>query len=95
MQYDAILSISTLEHTDNPTFAINKLLKMATNVLITVPYGYGNGWIEQLNLAKDYCYYMHRVSEDNDWEQTTREVVSGTKYGKPFPYANAVLIIKK
>lgn len=95
IQYDAVLSISTLEHTDDPTLAINRVLGMAPHVLITVPYGYGNGWIEKLNLPKEYCFYMHRISEDNDWEQTTKEIVSGTKYGKPYPFANAILVIKK
>lgn len=91
-KYLATLSISTVEHTVNPVLAVERIIKFAPKYLITMPIGYSsnNG---VLNL--DYpMYFMIRKNKENEWEQmfdknSFREI----KYGKPFPYANGVVII--
>lgn len=94
-QYDAVLSISTLEHTEDPLSAVNRIFKMAPKVLITIPFGYSrtNEVFERIsNLS---LKYMKRINDNNDWKEAIRKEVTGTKYNEPFPFANAIMIIKR
>jgi len=91
-QYDAIVSISTLEHTDNPLAAVQRVISMAPHIFITIPIGYHN--TEPVVDAFSDSLFLFRVNKENDWEEATREEVRGVQYNKPFPYANALLIIK-
>jgi len=107
-KYDLIVSISTLEHVgwDEKPQDSSKVLvaiqNMKTNCLadggtmvLTMPLGY-NPEVDRL-LAESILdlgrkYYMKRLSIDNEWRQTDWFGVKGTKYGTPFPCANAIVI---
>ena len=94
--YEAVLSISTLEHTADPLSAIDRVLSFAPNVLITVPYGYGDGWIERVPTYPGVdMFYMQRQDQENQWKQVSPHDVQGTRYNTPFPFANALLILEK
>jgi len=91
-KYPAALSISTIEHTENPVLAINNIVRYAPKYLITMPMGYSS---DNGVLRLDYpMYFMVRKNEDNEWEQMfDKESFKLIKYGEPFKYANGVVII--
>lgn len=90
--YTHALSISTIEHTANPTLAVEKILTFSPHVLITFPFGYAG--IDTLVKKHNHgMYFMRRINEDNEWEQADCEDVKGTEYNTPFPFANAIGII--
>jgi len=92
-KYDAVLSISTLEHTNDPLLAVNRILKMAPHFLITIPFGYSR--THEVFEAFPNLLFMRRINlEENEWVEATREEVVGTEYNTPFPFANAIMILK-
>jgi len=90
-KYLATLSVSTIEHTENPDLAVIRITKFAPKYLITFPIGHDADSV----LGLDYpMYFMVRTTEDNQWEQTMdKEAIKKYEYNKPFPYGNAVVII--
>lgn len=90
--YDAILSISTLEHTNDPLKAVKKILNMADHVLITIPLGYLK--TDEIFDSGIKMNFLKRVSKDNEWVQAERSEVIDAKYNQPFPFANAIMVIK-
>jgi len=93
-----LFSISTLEHTANPQAAAKRMLEFAPKILITFPIGaYTANKILDLDFTKleAQVYFMHRVSEDNDWEQCDEKTALTHVYGEPYMYGNAIAIIRK
>jgi hypothetical protein len=105
--YEVIVSISTLEHVgwdedpQDPTKsprAIERLhswLAPDGELLVTIPLGHhpeldrrlldGPPMFEQLR-------FLRRVSSGNRWVEAQVEEVRGTRYGSPFPFANAIAV---
>ena len=107
-KYDLIVSISTLEHVgwDEKPQDSSKVLVAIQNMkthcladggtmVLTMPLGY-NPEVDRLFaesiLDLGRKYYMKRLTIDNEWRQTDWFEVKGTKYGTPFPCANAIAI---
>lgn len=89
--YKAAISISTVEHTDDPLLAIRNIQSLANHSLITIPMGYKRSLDAFDAPGKKFC--MRRINlEDNEWEQTS-DIIKNYKYNEPFPFANGVLII--
>jgi hypothetical protein len=65
-------------------------------MIVTLPLGY-NSYVDRLleenkiNFTERYC--LKRISKDNKWKEVTYEEVKGAKYGSPFPFANAIVIL--
>ena len=92
-RYDATLSISTLEHTEDPLLAVNNILSYSDHCFITIPFGYDRG--NEVFEAFPDLLFMRRINEDNEWREATREEVKETEYNKPFRFANAIMILKR
>ena len=106
--FDLVLSISTLEHIgfddDAPGESGDKILEaisacralLATGGLFAfiVPLGY-NPDLDQLiadnALGADREWFLKR-SGPREWGEVPRAKAVGTLYGRPYPYANALLI---
>jgi hypothetical protein len=107
-KYDAILSISTLEHVGwdeevrDPKKIITAINNLIENclakggcMLVTMPFGYNDYLDKELALGIKYfteTYYLKRTSSDNKWKQVDYKEVSNSKYGEPFNNANAIFI---
>lgn len=108
MKYDAIISISTLEHVGwdedvrDPLKIIMAVKNLSENclapggcMLATIPLGYNSYFDDQLAGDVGYFtekYFLKRVSENNKWKQVDYAEVAGSKFGQPFNNANAVCI---
>jgi hypothetical protein len=107
-KYDLIISISTLEHVgwdekprDNmkiPNAIENLKGLLRPNdgmIIVTFPLGY-NSVLDRLLKDKvirfTKIYYLKRISKSNGWKEVSWEDVQDTEYGKPFPFANALVI---
>src|SRR5215210_6961744 len=107
-KYDLIVSISTLEHVgwdETPrddmkiVRAIENLKSLVRSnggmIVVTFPLGY-NFALDKL--LKDKViqftkqYYLVRISKGNEWKEASWKDVQNAKYGKPFPFANALVI---
>ena len=106
--FDLVLSISTLEHIGFDDDAAGEsrekllaaisacraLLEPGGLFAFTVPLGY-NPDLDQLiadkALGADREWFMQR-SGPRDWGEVPREKATGAAYGRPYPYANALLI---
>ena len=107
-KYDAIVSISTLEHVgwDEDVRDPVKIITAAKNLtenclapggcmLVTIPLGYNSYFDDQLAEGARYFtekYFLKRVSADNKWIQVDYAEVAGSKFGQPFNNANALCI---
>ena len=107
-KYDAIISISTLEHVgwdeevkdpDKITAAIKNLKENCLSpggcILVTIPLGYNAYFDEQLENGAEYLsekYFLKRISAKNKWMQVDYDDVVGTKFGQPYVNANAMCI---
>jgi hypothetical protein len=107
-KYDAIISISTLEHVgwDEDVRDPLKIMTAVTNLsenclapggcmLVTVPLGYNAYFDAQLADGAEYFtekYFLKRVSSNNKWRQVGYSEVAGSKFGQPFNNANAMCI---
>jgi hypothetical protein len=107
-KYDAIVSISTLEHVGwdedvrDPVKIITAIKNLTENclapggcMLVTLPLGYNSYFDQQLANGADYFsekYFLKRESENNKWRQVDYADVVGTKFGAPFNNANAMCI---
>jgi 2-polyprenyl-3-methyl-5-hydroxy-6-metoxy-1,4-benzoquinol methylase len=107
-KYDLIVSISTLEHVgwDETPRDDMKIIRAIENlkslvkpnggmIVVTFPLGY-NFALDKL--LKDKAiqfteqYYFVRISKGNEWKEASWKDVQNAKYGKPFPFANALVI---
>lgn len=103
--YDAIASISTLEHIgfdeaikdpDKPIRALEALKKMVKNpenVLVGFPIGYNKHLDRALvenRLPFRRIIYMRRVDQANHWVETTEAEAMANPYGAKFLGANAL-----
>lgn len=106
-KYDLIISISTLEHVgfDEEHIDPKKIIKSLENlrkcvkkegeIIFTVPLGYNPHLDKYLNNKKlnlTETLFLERISNDNQWIETSLEKVATTEYNHPFPNANALLI---
>jgi len=91
-KYDTVISVSTVEHTDNPLLAVQRICSMAPHVFITIPFGYAK--VNEIFDAYPQLAFIKRVNQDNDWREATREEVKDTQYNTPFQFANAIMILK-
>jgi hypothetical protein len=105
--YRAIVAISTLEHVgfdEEPRDAgkAPRALERLTSwllpggaLLVTLPLGY-NAALDELLWSGDVCFdelrFMRRVSADNRWRESTAAEVRGSRYGAPYPWANAIAV---
>lgn len=105
-KYDLIVSVSTLEHigwdelprAPSKLFAaLEKICSLLTSngrAVVSVPVGY-NPYLDQairtgsIKFTKAHC--LQRVSEQNEWIETTLASVLDCKYGEPFPNANGII----
>lgn len=107
-KYDAIISISTLEHVgwDEAERSPGKIPAAIKNLrdncmhpggvmLVTLPLGYNQYFDEYLERGGgDFSerHYLKRVSDDNQWEQVEYSKVASSKFGAPYNNANAMFI---
>jgi hypothetical protein len=105
--YDVILSISTLEHVGwderprDPAKAILairhlcSLLSPGGRLFMTVPIGHHPVLDEYLKASPpelDAMFYLKRTTAENDWVEVDRDTAHACAYGRPFPYANAIVV---
>jgi hypothetical protein len=106
-KYEAIISISTLEHigwdedpkdTTKILKAIDHIRKLLTpegRMMITLPFGYNvimDQMIEEGVIRFKHQRYMKRISQENTWKQVQYKKIRNASYNTPYPYANAVMI---
>ena len=107
-KYDAIISISTLEHVGwdedvrDPEKIITAVKNLTDNclapggcMLVTIPLGYNMYFDDQLAEGAVYFtekYFLKRVSSDNKWIQINYNEVKGSRFEQPFNNANAMCI---
>lgn len=107
-KYDAIVSISTLEHVGwdeevrDPMKIVTAVRNLTDNclspggcMLVTIPLGYNAYFDKQLESGAEYFtekYFLKRVCAENKWMQVDYSEVVGTKFGKPYINANALCI---
>jgi len=91
-EYAGAISISTVEHTNDPLLAVQRILTFAKRALITVPVGYNRvrEIIDNIDM-----FFLKRTNDNNEWVEATYNVVKDYKYGFPFPFANAIGVIIK
>ncbi len=107
-RFSLILSISTFEHigfdddadgrsAEKILIAIaacRALLQPHGRLVITVPLGY-NPYLDQLieknALGQDRASFMLRSSA-REWSEVARHQAVGTPFGRPWPYANALMV---
>jgi hypothetical protein len=105
--YDAILSISTLEHVgwderprepDKTLRAYRQLRKALADdgaMLLTCPIGqnaYLDDYIAEDALDFPERHYLKRISADNVWREVSLGEVKGSQYHEPYRNANALFI---
>jgi hypothetical protein len=110
-RYRLIVSISTLEHVGfdddvrEPSrleAAVESLLEhcLAKDGLLvaTVPIGY-NPHLDELIFGRDRLFdsqrYLKRESPLNTWRQVDEHQAALLEYGRPYPYANGLVIATK
>ncbi len=106
-KYDLIVSISTLEHVgwDEKPKEPEKILKAIERLkdllapkgkmIVTLPLGYNTEMDKYLKEGKinfSKIYLMKRVTKSNKWVEKRFKRVPDAEYGKPFPFANVILI---
>jgi hypothetical protein len=105
--YDAILSISTLEHVgwdehpreSDKTLRAYRALRAALapggTMLLTCPVGQ-NAYLDQYiqDEAIDFPerHYLKRITRDNQWREVDLQAVKGAQYHHPFRNANALFV---
>ena len=107
-RFALILSLSTFEHIgfddDNEDQSAGKilsaiaacraLLQPAGRLVITVPLGYNphlDQLIEKDDLGQDRASFLLRSSA-REWSEVARHQAVGTPFGRPWPYANALMV---
>lgn len=107
-RFALILSLSTFEHIGfdddaegqsegkilTAIAACRALLQPAGRLVITVPLGYNphlDQLIEKDALGQDRASFMLR-SGAREWSEVARHQAVGTPFGRPWPYANALMV---
>ncbi len=107
-RFGLILSVSTFEHIgfdddvdgasgDKIKAAIaacRALLQPGGRLVFTVPLGYNpdlDQLIESDHLGQDRGWFLLRQGP-REWKEVTKHQVMGTRFGKPYPFANALLV---
>jgi len=107
-RFALILSLSTFEHigfdddnkgqsAENILSAIaacRALLQPAGRLVITLPLGYNphlDQLIEKDDLGQDRASFLLRSSA-REWSEVARHQAVGTPFGRPWPYANALMV---
>jgi len=93
-KYSACVSISTIEHTQNPLLAVQRILTFAPKVLITFPIGYKDFNADEILDKFENLYFMKRINKPNEWIETTKEEARKLEY-VPDRWANAIAILIK
>lgn len=106
-RFDFIVSISTVEHIGwneyerEPEKAVRALRHMKSllapggRMLVTIPWGQNPTLDRHLcspECAFDVLRYMKRVSSRNTWVQADASVLEHACYGKPYPFANVLVL---
>lgn len=105
--YDALLSISTLEHVgwdETPRdrdktvvayHAMRRAVRKGGAMLLTCPIGQNQFLDEHIAEGRiDFpeIHYLKRVSKANDWEEVALTDVLGSRYDHPYRNANALFV---
>ena len=105
--YDAIVSISTLEHvgwderprdrdkTIRAYQAIRAAAAPEAPVLLTCPIGqnaYLDEHIAEGRIDFPEIHYLKRISKSNQWVEVDLDDVRGARYGSPYRNANALFV---
>lgn len=106
-KYDLIVSISTLEHVgwDEELREPEKVLKAIERLkdllapdgkmIVTIPLGYNpemDKYLREGKISFSRVYLMKRVTKSNKWIEKRWKGIPDAEYGKPFPFANVILI---
>ena len=105
-RFDLVLSVSTIEHIgydddgdsrQKIPLAISKcrgLLRPGGTFLVTVPMGY-NPFLDELIVADELgcarATYIRRLARRR-WVPCTKNEALRCEYGRPFPYANCIMV---
>lgn len=71
------------------------VLALRGKLVVTLPVDYNfrlDNLIKEGEIKFTNRYCLKRVSADNEWIEASWEGIQNTKYGKPFPGANALII---
>lgn len=105
--YDAIFSISTLEHVgwdelpqDPPKLinAVNKLISLllpSGQLILTVPIGYNtylDNWLRNKSFPWSSIFFLKRISTENDWIQVEDDSIWNVRYNQPYICANGIAV---
>lgn len=106
-KYDAIVTISTLEHVgwdETPrepekiiqaVTRLKELLKAGGELLVTMPLGC-NSCVDDLMRAGKTGFkeirYLKRITANNQWREAQLEEVATAQYNFPFLCANAIMV---
>ncbi len=105
--YDAIFSISTLEHVgwdeipqDPPKLikAVDKLISLllpSGQLILTVPIGYNtylDNWLKNKSFPWESILFLKRTSAENDWVQVEDDSIWNVQYNQPYICANGIAV---
>jgi SAM-dependent methyltransferase len=107
-RFELILSVSTFEHigfdddvdgasSDKIKAAIascRALLQPGGRLVFTVPLGYNpdlDQLIESDHLGQNRGWFLLRHGP-REWKEVAKHQVMGTRFGRPYPFANALLV---
>lgn len=74
---------------------LRTLLNPGGRIVVTVPVGYNPNLDFLLKSEKtifDKLFCLKRISNDNKWVETTWKEIENSKFNKPFPFANGLVI---
>jgi len=107
-EYDIIVSISTMEHVgwdppDEPEpekirgslLNLKRALAPGGEMIVTMPLGWNPEMDKRLfsgELPFDAEYFLQRIDAKNRWEEIPKGKARGSRYGKPFHAANAIVV---
>ena len=105
-KYDAIVSVSTLEHIgydETPkdpnkivksVKKLHQLLKPGGKLFITFSVGYNphlDKFLQQHKIAFDHIFYLKRTSRENQWKEVAARIaLKSPKYNFPFANSNVI-----
>ena len=107
LKYDLIVSISTIEHVGwdeqahDPTIIIRAIRNLKSSLapkgklVLTLPVGYNmdlDRLLDGQNLGFSEKRCLKRISKDNRWVEVPWEDIRCSRYGRPFPAANGLIV---
>jgi len=105
--YDLIISLSTLEHVgwDETPLDLEKVIATIRHLerllapggafIFTVPAGYHPTLLQDLlsnKVERLHLFALQRISANNMWKQASASAHTRTKFGAPYPFANAIIL---